>query len=170
MNVLGKYYSSAFDAAKHRVMKIFALGPYTADLIAPFGDDSCPPQGADVIYMTTENDDQPVIVGIINTGLLASEGEKRLFSYRRDDITGNMTNNISFYTWYRTDGTYELGGTEDNAVRFNALNISLQKEIALLNAELTKIQIAISSLGGSYVKENVTLDISSAKINEIKTL
>ena len=40
----------------------------------------------------------------------------------------------------------------------------------IINAELAKISTAISSLGGSYTVTPLTLDISAAKINEIKTI
>lgn len=163
MNVLSKYYSSTFDEARRRVMKVFGLGEKTADLIAPFGDDSCPAQGADVVYLETSNDNEPVIVGVLNTGLMAGPGEKRLFSKKADGT-------ISFYTWHRNNGTYELGGTVDNAVRYAALNVALQAEVIKINAELVKISSAIAVAGGVYTPTPISLDITPAKINEIKTL
>jgi phage baseplate assembly protein V len=69
-------------------------------------------------------------------------------------------------------GTFlELLGTTDNLVRHAALNTSLQAAITALNAELVKIATGLNAIvSGSYIHVPVSLNISSAKINEIKTL
>ncbi len=170
---LSKYFSSVIDNTGRRIFKVLNgfYGAATADQVAPFGDDSCPVKGMDAMYATTGSDELPVVIGFINFNQLAAEGEKRLFSLKKiQNEDGSVTYVEAFYTWHKNDGTYELGGDIDNAVRYQKLDDGLQAEVNLLNAELTKIQVAISSLGGAYAKGNITLDIGQAKINEIKTL
>lgn len=164
MNILTKYYTSTLDAVSHRVLKVFGIGVKTADLVAPFGDDSCPLDNiGDAIYMETSNDDQPIIVGFINTGLLAGAGEKRLFSLKSDG-------SVSFYTWLKNDGTYEIGGNEKHMVRYEDLNAGLQAQVTKMQGQLTLIAAGIATAGGSYTPGDISLDISGSKIDEIKTL
>lgn len=167
-----KYFSNIIDDTFHRVMKVLGMnGAATADHVTPFGDDSVPVQGMDAIYAETASDELPIIIGYINTNAMAAEGEKRLFSLTKViNIDGSINYVESFYTWHKNDGTYEIGGNTDNAVRYSALNTALQNEITALNSELTKIQLAITSLGGTYTRLPVSLNITAAKINEIKTL
>ncbi len=127
--------------------------------------------GASAIYAETASDELPIIIGYINTHAMAAEGEKRLFSLKKVTAEdGKISYQESFYTWHKNDGTYELGGNVDNAVRYAKLNAALQSEVNKINAELTKIQTAIGSVGGTYTRLPVSVDITQAKINEIKTL
>lgn len=170
---LSKYFSSLIDSTGRRVLKVLNgfYGAATADHSAPFGDDSCPVRGMDALYATTGSDELPVVIGYINFNQIAGEGEKRLFSLKKiDNIDGSITYVESFYTWHKNDGTYELGGNIDNAVRYLPLSNALSSEKDAINDELTKIQAAISALGGTYARAPVTIDINAAKINEIKTL
>lgn len=163
-----KFHSATFDEAKHRILKIFQFGTKTADECMSFGDDSVPPQGWDAIYCETSNDDAPVILGYINTNQLAQAGEKRFYSIHTDPITGATSQ--AFYTWMKNDGTYEIGGAVDNLLRYDKLNIALQAHISKLQTQLTLIATGIATGGGSYTPGDISLDISSAKIDEIKCL
>jgi hypothetical protein len=165
---LAKFFSATIDSTSHRILKVFGMvGTGNADQVAPFGDDSCPVQGMDAIYMDTANDDLPVIVGFINTNQMAAPGEKRFFSMKQNE-DGSYSE--AFYTWMKADGTYEIGGNVDNSVRYAALNAALQTQIAKMELQLTEIAAGIATAGGSYTPGDITLDISAAKINEIKTL
>lgn len=165
---LGKYFSSIIDSTLHRVLKLFAMvGVTNADQVAPFGDDSCPVQGMDAIYADTVDDGLPVVLGYINTNILAGPGEKRFFSIK-ENIDGSYSQ--AFYTWMKADGTYEIGGNVDNAVRYAALNEAQQDWIIKLQTQLTQIAAGIAEAGGSYTPGDISLDLSAAKINEIKTL
>ena len=145
-----------------RILKVQEYGVKTAKVASNYGDDSQPLKNMTAIYSPTAVNSEPVIIGYINTNQVAKEGEKRIFS---QSIDGS----ISFAIHLKTDGSCEIGGNVDNAVRFNALQSSLASSDTLLNAELAKIATAIGSLGGVYTVATVATDISSSKINEIKT-
>lgn len=166
---LGKFFSSTLNTIGQRLVKAFTIyGTATAEQVAPFGDDSVPLKGMDVIYAETESDEQPVIIGCMNLNLLAQPGEKRTFAMKLND--DGKTYSQIFYTWMKADGTYEIGGAVDNAVRYAKLNQGLQAQITKMQGQLTLIAAAIAVAGGSYTPGDITLDISAAKINEIKTL
>ena len=145
-----------------RILKVQEYGAKTAKVAANYGDDSQPLKNMTAIYSPTAVNSEPVIIGYINTNQVAKEGEKRIFSQSLDG-------SLSFAIHLKTDGSCEIGGNVDNAVRFSALQSSLASSDTLLNAELAKIATAIGSLGGVYTVATVATDISSSKINEIKT-
>lgn len=160
-----KYFSNILDAFGHREIKVSGYGTATADQVAPFGDDSVPVQGMDAIYCETDTDEQPVILGYVNTNCLAGEGEKRFFSIKKND---DGTYSQAFYTWMKADGTYEIGGDADNLIRYAALNTALQAQIEKMQEQLVLIAAGIATGGGSYTPGDITLDISAAKIEEVK--
>ena len=145
-----------------RILKVQEYGVKTAKVASNYGDDSQPLKNMTAIYSPTAVNSEPVIIGYINTNQVAKEGEKRIFSQSLDG-------SLSFAIHLKTDGTCEIGGAVDNAVRFNALASSLTASDTALNAELAKIATAIGSLGGVYTVAPVTTDISTSKIDEIKT-
>jgi hypothetical protein len=162
---LSKVFSAIYDSLSRRSFKVAQYDAKSADEVAPFGVDGNPLRGMDAIYMETATDDQPVIIGYLNTKQLARPGELRLFSKKTDTSRA-----VAAYIWLHTDGTIELAGNADNAVRYTPLNTGLQQQVTALNIELQKIQVAITALGGSYLKQDVSLDISGSKIEEIKTI
>lgn len=165
---LTKYFSNIIDGTGSRIMKVFGInGAGTADHVQPFGMDSCPVQGMDAIYADTANDELPVIIGYINVNQLAAEGEVRHYSMKRNE---DGTYSQAFYTWIKRDGTYEIGGVADNLTRYAALNAAHQAWITKMEGQLTAIAAAIAVAGGSYTPGDISLDISAAKINEIKCL
>lgn len=169
MITLGKFFSSTLNTIGQRLVKgFFSIGTATAHQIAPFGDDSVPIIGMDVIYAETESDEQPVIIGCLNLNLMAGPGEKRMFSSKLNP--DGETYSQVFYTWMKSDGTFEIGGAVDNAVRYAKLNEGLQAQINKMQTQLSLIAAAIAAAGGSYTPGDITMDISAAKINEIKTL
>jgi glutamate/tyrosine decarboxylase-like PLP-dependent enzyme len=142
-----------------RILKVQEYGVKTAKVASNYGDDSQPLKNMTAIYSPTAVNSEPVIIGYINTNQVAQEGEKRIFSQSLDG-------SLSFAIHLKTDGTCEIGGAVDNAVRFNALQSSLASSDTLLNAELAKIATAI---GGAYTFTPVNTNISSSKIDQIKT-
>jgi len=169
MITLGKFFSSTLNTIGQRLVKTFTLyGTATAEQVAPFGDDSVPLKGMDVIYAETESDEQPVIMGCLNLNLMAAPGEKRMFAMKLNE--DGKTYSQVFYTWMKADGTFEIGGNVDNAVRYEALNAGLQAQIAKMQIQLALIATGITTAGGSYTPGDISLDISAAKIDEIKTL
>ena len=145
-----------------RILKVEQYGPKTVQEAAPFGDDSGPIENLTAIYAETAETGEPVIIGYINENQLAGVGEKRLYSL---DENGN----IAFFIWLKADGTFEIGGNIDNAVRYQKLDDALQAQKNAINAELIKISAAISLLGGSYSATLISIDTSAAKIIEVKT-
>jgi len=145
-----------------RILKVQEYGAKTAKVAANYGDDSQPLKNMTAIYSPTAVNSEPVIIGYINTNQVAKEGEKRIFSQSLDG-------SLSFAIHLKTDGSCEIGGNVDNAVRYQALSTSLASSDTLLNAELAKIATAIGLLGGVYTVAPVTTNISSSKIDQIKT-
>lgn len=154
---------SSLIKAGLRILKVQQYGAKTVQEVSSFGDDGSPVDNMTAIYADTAENGEPVIIGYINENQLAAKGEKRLYSL-------DSNNAISFYIWLKNNGTFEIGGTADNAVRYQKLDDSLQSQKTAINAELVKIQTAITGLGGVYVHVPITINTSSAKINEVKTL
>lgn len=156
-------FKSAVIEGGQRVLKVLQFGAKTADECAPFGDDSSPVPNMTAIYADTSEAGEQVIIGYINSNQLAKTGEKRLYSLKEDG-------SVSFYLWLKNDGNLEVGGDNDNLVRFKPLKQGIDKSDALINAELVKISAAIVGLGGSYAPSDISTDILNSKINEIKCL
>lgn len=150
--------------AGRRALKVLEYGAKTADVVGPFGDDSAPLKDMIAIYSQTGENGDNVIIGYLNSNQISQPGEKRIFSLKPDG-------SLSFALHLKTDGTCEIGGSTDNAVRYTPLNDALQLLQTAINTEHTKIATAINALApGSYVPEPITVDINQAKIQEIKTL
>jgi hypothetical protein len=145
-----------------RILKVQEYGAKTAKVAANYGDDSQPLKNMTAIYSPTAVNSEPVIIGYINTNQVAQEGEKRIFSQ-------SLNGSISFAIHLKTDGTCEIGGDVDNAVRFSTLEGSLDASNIELNKELVKIQASILALSGSYAHIPVNINIASSKIDQIKT-
>lgn len=158
-----KVISSVIESG-FRKIKIRRLGNddiRTSTQTAPFGIDSVPSDGMVAIFSDTNKKGKQVIIGYVNRNLLAAAGETRLYSL---DSNGEL---ISFI-WLKSSGQIQIGGSDYSAVRFAPLKSGLDNSISLLNAELEKIRIAISGLGGTYTKSDVTLNISNAENTQIK--
>lgn len=169
MITLGKFFDSTLNSIGQRLVKSFTInGTATGEQVAPFGDDSVPLKGMDVIYAETESDEQAIITGCLNTNLMAGPGEKRMFAMKLNP--DGKTYSQVFYTWMKANGTFEIGGVVDNAVRYAALNTALQLQVTKLQTQLAAISIAIAAAGGVYTPGDISLNITAAKINEIKTL
>lgn len=161
-----KVYSFTIDSIKRRIVKFLRFGlndVQTAIESAGPGVDAAPIKDMVALYAESSIKGEVFIIGYINKNQLAGPGEIRLYS---QDSNGNQ----KFYTWMKSNGTYELGGTADNSVRYSPLNSGLSNFKTEIQAELIKIQAAISALGGAYTPGTLSIDISEAKINEIKTL
>lgn len=161
MITLSKIKSIVLEAGK-RILKVEQFGPKTAVEVAPFGEDSSPLKNMTAIYSNTAESGDPIILGYINKNQLSQSGEKRLYSLTPDG-------SLSFYVHLKNDGNLELGGNADNLLKYTPLDTALKDQDALINIELTKIATAISSLGGTYTPETINTDISSSKLNNIKT-
>jgi len=152
-----------------RIVKFFRMGlkdVQTSVEVSPYGIDSNPIKDIIGVYTQTTSKGDTYIIGYINKNQQAGVGELRTYA---TDTTGTE----KFYTWIKSDGTYEIGGNSDNAVRYSPLNSGLQSYKASVDNHLTLIETAINALApGTFpvLPVNLTLDISASKINEIKTL
>lgn len=158
---ISKINSSLIEKG-YRVFKVLQFGAKTADECAPFGEDSNPLKDMTAVFAETSSGGEPVIIGYFNKNQLAEIGEKRMYSLKQDG-------SVSSFIWLKNDGTIQLNGTNDNAVRFKPLKNALTQTDTSINTELSKIALAISSLGGSYTPGQVQTDISGAKIDDLKT-
>lgn len=160
MITFSKFFEATIEQGK-RILKVNQYGVKTADESAPFGVDSNPIKGMTAIYADTSNDSESVIIGYINENQIAQKGETRIFSL---DENGNL----KAFVWCKNNGEIHLNGNTYTAVKFEELKTAINNSDTLLNAELTKIQTAISALGGTYVKSNVTTNIDSSKSDKVK--
>lgn len=161
MATITKIDSTSTDEG-FRSVKVEQYGMKTADLVQPFGEDSNPIKNMVAVFEETDTDGNPIIIGYLSPNALAAGGERRMYSVDSDG-------NTQAFIWLKNNGDIELNGTGDNLVRFTPLERGLMQMVQKLNAELTKIQVAISGVGGAYAKVDVDVDVSGAKIDEIKT-
>lgn len=147
----------------YRIFKVIQYGTKTADECSPFGDDSNPVEGMDAIFCETEVGGEPIIIGYIQKERLAKPGEKRIYSLDEDGFPATDI-------FLKNDGTIEVGGSDDNFVSYRPLNQELESYASKLTSELTKIQTAITSLGGTYLPGDSSIDISQSKTEKIKCL
>lgn len=151
-----------------RILKVFEFGAKTANVIAPFGDDSAALKDMIAIYGSTSNVGESIIIGYINKNQIATPGEKRIFSL---DENGEL----SFAIHLRTDGTCEIGGAGDFAVRYNELETAFNQLKSDLNDLITSYNTHIhtdSVMGLTTATPSQgtpsVADITPAKISEIK--
>jgi hypothetical protein len=102
--------------------------------VAPFGDDSCPPNGIKGVKIRTTTDSIHVVVGYFNRNNKAKAGEKRLFSV---DENGEE----STFIYLKNDGTFEIGTSDGFQLKYDSVNkrLSTNKDIYY---ELTGISLA----------------------------
>ena len=161
---LVKVISTSVELGR-RIIKVLRLGKQdvqTPIQAGPFGSDVNPPANIRAVYVRTGTKGDTFIVGFINIDQVAEVGENRQFS---TDTDGNLI----FQARMRNDGTYEIGGSQDNLIRFASFDTQIQKLSADINTELTKIASGIATAGGAYTPAPISIDMSSAKIDELKT-
>lgn len=160
-----KIISTELDNLARRLVKFLRFGRddvQTSLQAGPYGTDSNPIKDMVAIYSETQEKGKTIIVGYINRNQMADAGENRIFS---TDSSGN----VKTFIWLKNDGTMLVGGDTDNMVRYIPLDSGLQALKDLIQTELTKIATGIAGAGGSYTPGTLSVDISGAKINEIKT-
>lgn len=161
---LSKIISTLIQKGK-LIIKILASGSAdvkTVNNLLPFGIDSNPTKNYRAVYTKTDVKGDNVLLGVINNNVLTNVGEIRLHS---EDTNGNEV----FFVHIKNDGNCEFNGNIDNLVRYQSLEDGLNDMVTNINTELTKIQAAISALGGSYAREVISLDITDSKIDNLQT-
>ena len=159
-----KIISTAVTKGK-LIVKILGLGSkdvQTVYNVLPFGIDSNPVPNLRALFDRTDSLEERILLGIILENAIAQSGETRIYAT-------NSSGADVFSLYLKNTGIAEFGGNSDFAVRYGKLNDGLQSLKSDINGELDKIKTAITSLGGTYTKTNVSVDITAAKINNIKT-
>lgn len=154
------YIEKGYRAVKMRITKSLI---YSSKVAYPFGFASNPTKKQIAIRAETGNKSDSIIVGFLDPNALAGLGLGDSLQYATDE-NGNKTATLIL----RADGTAEIIGDTDNAVRYSELNNGLQNHTSQIQAELTKIQTAIGTLGGTYAPGTLSMDISNSKVDEIK--
>ena len=139
-----------------RMIKVDQFGAKEPYECSPYGFDSNPVKDMTAIYADTSENGEPIIIGYVNENQLADVGELRLYNSNKG------------YIWLKKDDTIELNGNSRTIVAFINLKTELENTINKLNVELTKIQTAITALGGSYPKVDVDINIDSSEVKDVK--
>lgn len=162
---LVKIISSEKDKLKRLIVKHLGFGKNdvkTSISSAPYGVDSNPIKDMIAIYMETEEKGRTVLVGYINKNSIALPGELRLYATDSNGVEKS-------YVWLKNDGKVRLNGDADNLVRHAALNTALQAEVNKINIELAKIATGLAGVGGVYTVAPITLDITGAKVDNLRS-
>jgi len=161
MIYFSKFSDFVIESGK-RVLKVLQFGAKSADECLPFGIDSVPIKGMATIYAETSNDAESVILGVINESQEAEAGETRFYSMAANKI-------VKSTVYLKKDGTIEFNGNTYSMVRFEPLKTGLQNSDTALNAELVKIQTALTGLGAIYTHVPVVtnIDLSKSEKNKI---
>lgn len=173
MNLV-KVFSSNTNDLKQRLIKVLRMGKgdvQTSIQATPYGLDSNPIKDMIAVYSKTETDGSTVIVGYLNKNSIAAVGELRLFSTDANGVE-------KFYTWLKNDGTIEIGGNQNFAVKFNELKTEFNKLKQSHNDLLTEYKMHVhtgGTISGSTGTTTSTLlantsNISNAKNDKIKTI
>ncbi len=154
--------------ALRRIKSRFSGDSHESVQVAPFGDDSCPPKGIKGVKARTSTDALQVVLGYFNRNNKSGTGEKRLFSVKENGEEG-------FYIYFKKDGTCELGGTVDFAVRYNELKTGFDQLKSDYNALVDQYNAHVHTVSGSTTLVTTSqgtkseADISNSKIAQIKT-
>lgn len=176
MNFLTKVISTEIDNLKRRVVKILRFGKsdvQTCIESLPYGIDSNPIKDMVAVYAETNEKGKVAIIGYFNKNQKAGVGELRLFSTDENGIE-------KFYTWLKSDGTMELGGNSNYAVKYNELKIEYDKTKTYLTTLKTATQTVAVALDGlvpgtsaafiATMSTQVVGDFSQTKNDKIKTI
>lgn len=127
----------------------------TVQYMGPAGEDSAPINN-DLVQIFSIGPAFKFAVSVEDQGnpAIMDDGEKQLYSR---DSNGAIAALINFMA----NGDLELNGVADNAIRFAALDTQLQLLVTAINTALA------GKLDGSGTAGALTLDISSAKIDDV---
>lgn len=174
MNFLVKVISTEVDSLKRRIVKLLRFGRsdvQTAIEVSPYGIDSNPIKDMVAVYAETSEKGKVTIIGYLNKNQQAGIGELRTFSTDNNGVE-------KFYTWLKNDGTMEIGGNSNFAVKFNELKTEFNALKKSHNDFLTEYKThvhtggTISGSTGTTVSTQFpnTSNIDNAKNDKIKTI
>lgn len=168
---LVKIISTSIDSANRRLVKFFRFGKDDVQEVLSascVGDDSPPIENLRGIYVQTSQVGTPVLVGYINDNQLAQPGEKRIYA---TDQNGNVI--LHFYM--KSDGTIELGGTGNYAVKFNQLKTEFNELNDKFNDLVTNFNSHVHAANATPIAPPTqafqsTANIDNAKNSKIQTI
>ena len=153
-----------------RVVKVLRFGRsdvQTANQVTPAGIDAGPIKDLIAVYSSTSKKGSKVIIGYISKNAIAESGELRLYS--QDDQGAEQG-----YVYLKKDGTLELLGDTDYAIRysemktaFDTLRDDLNALLNLYNAHIHPTPAGPSSVTVSLGTPSAA-DMTASKIDEIK--
>ena len=158
--------STSFNKLKMMLSKFERMGKddiQETETATSYGFEGNPIKGMTAIHVETSIKGETAIIGFFNKELLTDVGESRMFSTDEDGT-------LKMWIHCKNDGTAEFGGTTHNLMRYTPLNTELQSFKNSIQAELVKIATGLAGVGGAYTPGVLSIDISGAKIDEIKTL
>jgi len=145
----------------------------TPKQVSPYGVDSNPVKDMVAVYAKCGSDNNNVIIGYINKNSIAKVGELRLFSTDADGAE-------KFYYYLKDDGTTEIGGNSNFAVKYNELKSEYDKTknyLTTLKTATGAVATALDSLvPGTSAAFNAAMasqvvgDFSQTKNAKIKTI
>ena len=173
MNLV-KVISSQVNKINQRLIKVLRYGKsdiQTPIQATPYGCDSNPIKDVVAVYGKTESDGSTIIIGYLNKNSLAGVGEYRNYSTDEDGV-------VKFYTWLKSDGTMEIGGNTNFAVKFNELKTEFNALKTSHNNLLTEYKTHVHNVTavGSPTAPTIstqasnTSNIDNAKNDKIKTI
>jgi hypothetical protein len=142
------------DAYRH--IKVQVMGKndiQTPAEVAPYGIDSNPVKDLAAVYAPSTVSGEPVLIGYLLKNRLADVGELRM--YATDDAGAEQN-----YMWLRADGTIEIGGDDDNMVRYSELETAFNRLKADLDDLVEKHNTLLTNfntLGTNYLAHQHTV-------------
>lgn len=170
-----KTLSTEIDNLKRRIIKFLRLGKFdvqTSIEVSPYGIDSNPIKDMVAIYAESSVKGQTFIIGYLNKNQMAAVGELRTYSTDDKGVE-------KFYTWLKNDGTMEIGGNGNFAVKFNELKTEFNKLKDSHNDLLTEYKTHThSGVTSGFASSGPTVstqipnasNIDNAKNDKIKTI
>lgn len=175
-----KVISTSFDKFKRLVVKVLFRGKIIngiGDIRTPieassFGIDSNPTAKKVAIYAESGVIGKYYIIGYLNTNRLADVGETRIFATDKDGV-------LKGYTWLKNNGTLELMGNTNWAVKFNELKTAFDELQSKFNTHVStynththpyiNVLVPANTSASAAVSTPSIADIDNAKNTKIKT-
>lgn len=172
-----KVNSTSLDKIARRLVKVLGMGLVDVQVVkeaAPFGIDSNPLDNMIAICAETSKSGKPVIIGYINKDQKAGKGEMRIFSK-------NSAGEEQTYIWLKSDGTIEIGGSDNHMVQFEELKNGFDELRGDLNDLISAFNAHMHPTAGTgppspptpgtgIPATPSTASIDDAKLDDVKTL
>jgi len=168
-----KIISTAVQKGK-LIIKVLGLGSsdvQTVFNVLPFGIDSNPNKNIRGIWAKTDNLEDRILLGILFERPVTAQGETRIYSE-------NTSGSESTYIHLKNNGVIEMGGNNNNLVKYNELKTAFDKLKDDLNDHINKYNThvhagvlsgAASTAVTTALSTASTANMSTSKSNILKT-